>query len=402
MLLHEIKHQPAAVELLLRAVERGRLHHALIFHGPAGVGRNTLALAFAQRLLCKGGKRDDPRGKRQPGLKFADENGHEFDHDAQAAQDACGACDACHLVEAGNHPDLLVIHRHLNQFHPDRDVQKRKAIDLSVDVIRHFLIGQVGRRPAMGPRRIFIVKEADRMTTQAQNALLKTLEEPPGATLIILITEHADRLLATVRSRCQSIPFRLLPREVVEARLRELNPELGEEPLRWCAAYASGSVSKAAWVAQNGLADLYQRFGEVLFSRDGEGFSFADFDKSVAPLAKAAKTEEDEASDTEAQRLAWKSAYQLWAAILAGRLRDCVGVAIASGTGTAASTQGGMFPAGQAVPSEVADEAVLLAKAIQRLARAESDLDRNAHVQLCTEVLLQDLNAILRGETAGS
>jgi DNA polymerase-3 subunit delta' len=95
------------------------------------------------------------------------------------------------------------VHRYLIKEHPESDVRKRKGLEISVDVLRHFVIERTALTPIRGRAKVFVIREADSMTTQAQNALLKTLEEPPGPTFIILLVSALDGLLPTTLSRCQ-------------------------------------------------------------------------------------------------------------------------------------------------------------------------------------------------------
>lgn len=194
MRFSDIQHQPRALAILRRALRSDRMPHAYLFEGPPGVGKELTARALATRLLCQ---RDD----------------------LSPEADACGRCPACRLVASGNHPDFHLIHRGLHKYHPDRAVRQAKGLSLAVDVIRHFLIEPAAMKPTQGRRRVFVVREAERMNEEAQNALLKTLEEPPGTACLILVTSSAYRLLPTIRSRCQLVPFVRLPSEFVAGQL---------------------------------------------------------------------------------------------------------------------------------------------------------------------------------------
>jgi DNA polymerase-3 subunit delta' len=160
--------QPRAVALLSRALETDRVAHAYAFVGPAGAGRMTTALAFAQALLCPNG--------------------------------GCGACNACRLVAAHQHPDLHVI----APTPPETNPKGARAI--RIGAIRA-LERQAALRPVTARRKVFVLDEAERMTGEAPQAFLKTLEEPPASTLMILILPRARALPATVLSRCQIVRF---------------------------------------------------------------------------------------------------------------------------------------------------------------------------------------------------
>ncbi len=171
-----------AQAILERALASGQARHAYLLHGPEGVGKLTLARAFAQAALCQ---------RRQPG-----------------ESEACGECASCRKVAHGNHPDLAVIE-------PEKD--KRW---LSVDIMRE-MQHLVSLAPTESAYRIFIIPEAERIQERYAHTLLKTLEEPPDGVIILLLAVDADNLLPTILSRCQLIPLRPLPVEEVSQALRE-------------------------------------------------------------------------------------------------------------------------------------------------------------------------------------
>ncbi len=161
-------HRPL-LESLARASARGTLPPSLIFSGPDGVGKRTTAVALAQLLNCE--------------RPVAWEEG----------QTACGECSACRRIARGVHADVLVI-------------EPGDTGSIKVDQVRD-AIERAAYRPFEGRRRVVIVDDADAILPEAQNALLKTLEEPPPASVFVLITSRPDMLLPTVRSRCQRLRF---------------------------------------------------------------------------------------------------------------------------------------------------------------------------------------------------
>ena len=166
-----------------RAVERGTLPPSLVFAGPDGVGKRRAAVALAQLLNCL-----SPR--------------HE------PAPDACGECAACRRIARGVHADVLV-------------VEPGDTGSIKVDQVRD-AVERSAYRPFEGRRRVVIVDDADAVLPEAQNALLKTLEEPPAASTFILVTSRPDMLLPTVRSRCQQTRFgRLAPADVAAVLIRD-------------------------------------------------------------------------------------------------------------------------------------------------------------------------------------
>src|SRR5436190_9161355 len=189
--LDAIRDQPRAVALLLRALETDRVAHAYAFVGPAGAGRMTTALAFAHALLCGSGGREAgavsgwPETRRDP---------------AASGMPPCGRCHGCRLAAARTHPDLHVI----APTPPETNPKGARAI--RIDAIRE-LERQAALRPVMAPRKVFVLDEAERLTGEGARGFLKTLEEPPPATVLILILPRARALPATVISRCQVVRF---------------------------------------------------------------------------------------------------------------------------------------------------------------------------------------------------
>ncbi|MBI4635238.1 MAG: hypothetical protein HY727_02710 [Candidatus Rokubacteria bacterium] len=187
MVFDAIRDQPRAVELLRRALASDRVAHAYAFVGPAGAGRTTTALAFAAALLC------ESRG--------------------------CGDCRACALVATGQHPDLHVI----APTPPETNPKGARAIRIAA--IRE-LERQAALRPVLGGRKVFILDDAERMTGESPQAFLKTLEEPPARTVLVLILPRTRAVPATVLSRCQIVRFE--PRRDAAAERGRALPLLGE------------------------------------------------------------------------------------------------------------------------------------------------------------------------------
>jgi DNA polymerase III subunit delta' len=204
------------LELLARATARGTLPPSLIFAGPAGIGKRRTATALAQALNCE----------------HPIEYGRQTTEDGKqtAGRDACGVCAACKRIARGVHADVLVL-------------EPGESGSIKVDQVRE-AIDRAAYRPFEGKRRLVIVDEADALIPEAQNALLKTLEEPPSASVFVLITARADVLLPTVLSRCQRLRFGpLTPAEVAGVLIREHGIAA---PVAHAAAAASdGSVGRA-------------------------------------------------------------------------------------------------------------------------------------------------------------
>ncbi|MBU0640836.1 MAG: hypothetical protein KKB50_18375 [Planctomycetes bacterium] len=242
MRLSDIQHQERAISIITRALRSGRTHHAYLFAGPEGVGKEQAARALAARLLCAA---PDAGGG---GLfaRAADDDVHDVD--------ACGACASCQLFASDNHPDFHLIHRGLHKLHPERTIRTGKGLFLVVDLIRHFLIEPAATKPSQGRAKVFLIREAERMNEGAQNALLKTLEEPPGNTSLILVTSSAGRLRETIRSRCQLVPFALLPPSYVQEQLA-VQAGADVDTARTLAGLAGGRLGVALYWQRCGLLD---------------------------------------------------------------------------------------------------------------------------------------------------
>src|SRR5262245_24857002 len=209
------------VALLSRSIERDTIPPSLIFAGPDGVGKRLVALSTAQALNCL-----DPRRQKSP---TPDGVGY----------DACGVCPACARIERELHPDVVV-------------VKPGDSGSIKVDPIRD-IIERVGYRPFEGRRRVVIIDEADALVPQAQNALLKTLEEPPSSSVFILVSARADSLLPTVQSRCPRLRFhRLGPDDVAAALIRSGKKESDAHAI---AALANGSIGAALDVDAEALVE---------------------------------------------------------------------------------------------------------------------------------------------------
>ena len=182
----------------MRSVQAGRIVHALLFEGPRGSGKRTMARLMAQATVCSG------------------------------ADKPCGVCPACKRFLAGSHPDVRVM--------------KPEKRTIGVDEVRA-LIDALSLRTYEGGKHIVIIEQADRLTPPAQNALLKTLESPAGEALFFLITDAPGAMLPTIVSRCQTVRFHDLSVEecagVLEAR------GIAPEKARELAGMAQGSVGRA-------------------------------------------------------------------------------------------------------------------------------------------------------------
>ena len=218
------------LDLVAAAAARGSLPPSLIFAGPDGVGKRAAAVALAQLVNCHAPVLSPGGGPdRSP--------------------DACGTCPSCTRIARLVHADV-----HL--------VEPGDTGVIKVDQVRD-VVERTGYRPFEGRRRVVIVDEADAMLTEAQNALLKTLEEPPSASMFVLVTSRSDELLPTVRSRCQRLRFGRLTPDDIAGVLMESH---GYSPsdARAAASAADGSLGQALESGSEGFSEARDAASEVL------------------------------------------------------------------------------------------------------------------------------------------
>ena len=240
--LLDIVGQDHALTQLQRTLASARQPHAYIFAGPRGVGRRTTAIEFARLLLC-----EQPSQRPNAG-RLA-----ELDDDFPLRA-ACGQCRSCITLAAGTNGDFHFVYKELARYHSDSAVRDRKMQSLSIEVVRENLIAPAYLAAAGGRGRMFVVAQAELMSIPAQNALLKTLEEPPpGVTTILLATSAAD-LLATTRSRCQLVRFGPLPHEFVAGQLAAEGVAPAEAEF-W-AAMTDGSIGRAGQLVEQKLYEF--------------------------------------------------------------------------------------------------------------------------------------------------
>jgi len=212
--------QDRALSPLRSALRRGALHHAYLFGGPEGVGKATAARLLAQAANCEGS--------------------------VAADGDACGTCPPCRKIERGVHPDVVVLAEERVMAKAGRWEPKggrTPSKDIVVDQVRDLVDHRLALKRFEGRRRFVIVDPADAMNPQAQNALLKTLEEPPEDTTLVLVASSPDALLPTIRSRCLRVPFAPIPGAALAARLeQEGHPS---DKARLAAALSGGSLGRA-------------------------------------------------------------------------------------------------------------------------------------------------------------
>ena len=261
--MHEILGQARALDQLQAQLMSGRVHHAQIFHGPPGVGKFTTALAFAKVLLCHQPQHDlagraEACGQCVSCLTFrrADDptlRDDETGGDANPSGGTSPKADTAENSDAGgsatSHPDLRVVNKELARYSDDAAVRNRKLTSIPVDVLRTALIEPAYRGSQLNHGKVFIVDEAELLNAAGQNALLKTLEEPPTpdagrGTTIILVTSQDNRLLPTIRSRCQRVVFTPLPDDVVARQIEAWDQQLSAAERTWLTGFVLGSLGR--------------------------------------------------------------------------------------------------------------------------------------------------------------
>lgn len=331
-----VKGHDALVESFDRAWQRGRLAHAYLFTGPLGVGKHLFARELAQALLCE----QSPPGKLA----------------------ACDHCPACLLVQAGNHPDLL---------HAGRPEDKH---ELPIDVMRE-LCRVLGLKPARGRGRIAIVDDADDLNEEAANCFLKTLEEPPPRSVLILIGTSADRQLPTIVSRCQVVRFAPLAEDFVAELLKAQGVE-DEKFARKLARMSGGSPGQARALADPALWE----FRRALLS----GLAAPRVD-SVALAKRFQQFVEEAGKESAAQRRR--------AALVVGLLIDFLNDAVTLHQGaTPRSTEPDDLNLLQALVQRVECEQLL--PMLERSLEAEMHIERRVQLVLILESLMDAIGKI--------
>ncbi len=196
------------IKYIRNAVNEDQVSHAYILNGQRGSGKKLLASLFAMTLLCEKG-----------------------------GPDPCNECHSCRQADSGNHPDII-------------RVTHEKPNAISVDDIREQVNNTIMIKPYQGPYKIYIIDHADLMTVQAQNALLKTIEEPPAYAVILLLTENADILLPTINSRCVMLKLRNIRDTLIRKYLME-KMEVPDYKADMCTAFAQGNLGRAIMLANS-------------------------------------------------------------------------------------------------------------------------------------------------------
>jgi len=276
-LLSQVRAQEAALRTIDYALESGRVHHAYLFVGPEGVGKELTAFGLAQALVCE--RRGADAG---PGL---------FGMTEKPPVRACGACSACLRAVPREdttltvHPDVVVLERAL---YTAQQLGSRTGETqfISINQVRTLVLARAAFPPHEGRAKVFIIRRAEELHPSASNALLKTLEEPGASTHFILLTSQPEALLPTILSRTQRVRFAPLPDDVVADLLLAKGVEAART--KDAARLAGGSVEVGMLLADPDESEVRQRFVESALAATASPTI-----EPVLALAEAAKKDKD-------------------------------------------------------------------------------------------------------------
>lgn len=250
----------AAERLIADTVKGGRVHHAWLISGPKGIGKATLAYRFARHLLAEAAKDSAPEAPEAPGLFGdlpADEGTGEKNHESPLWLDP--ASPLFQRIAAAGHSDLMTLERGFD----DQGKKRRSEIVIGdVRRVSHFL----SLTASEGGWRVVIVDGAEDMNRNAANALLKTLEEPPPRTLLLLVSHAPGRLLATIRSRCRRLALNPLDDDTTTRLIRHYRPDVDAGDAALLGTIAEGAIGRALRLHDAGGVALY---GEMVSLLDG-------------------------------------------------------------------------------------------------------------------------------------
>lgn len=314
-------------------LECGRLASSYLFLGPEGVGKRSFALQLAKALLCTG----------------TDQN--------ELA--ACGQCESCRLADAGNHPDIDFVQSPpgkrllpLKLFIGDKEHRNQEG-----------LCHNLSMRPMLGRRRMAIIDDADFLTPESANCLLKTLEEPSPGTILILVGTNRSRQLPTIISRTQIVQFQPLQADVISRLLREQHIADHEQDAERLAAESGGSLSQATARAEMAMDEFQERFGRQFSVESIDGPRLAAVISDFVSEA---------GSEAESRRQRMRAVFDTTIRLLGDQLRA---------------------NAANARMNHSQVNRVL--EALDRCQQAEEELDRNANQATLLECWVDDLTRIL-------
>jgi DNA polymerase-3 subunit delta' len=349
---HSVLGHTRELDKLRNSAASGRLAHAYAFAGPSGIGKKRFAFELARCLLC--------------------------DNHSDAELEACGTCSSCQQASAGTHPDLLAVglpegksELPLKLFIGEKETRGKEGLchDLSL-------------KPMSARRRVAIIDDAEWMSEEAANALLKTLEEPPPNSVLILIVTSTDRLLATIRSRCQVVTFQPLNPTDIQKLLLQEGITGDEREAAQIAGLCEGSLDAARQLLDPGLRSLRDELYNLLAA--------SPF-RSVQAAERMIESLESAGSEKSSQR-----EYAGWIVHFCVEFFQQALLAVAAGF----ENRAGEIPQARQFAErfgglnvESTDRVVEL---VERCLAAEGQLEANAAIPLCLEALFDDLGRLMR------
>jgi DNA polymerase III subunit delta' len=330
-----VRGHDALIDTFRRAVARGRLAHAYLFTGPPGVGKRLFAVELGKALLCEA-----PPGPLQ----------------------ACDRCPACVQVDAGTHPDFTLVAR------------PEEAHEFPIKLMREVSRG-LSLKPARGRRKVLILDDADDLNEESANCFLKTLEEPPPGSFLILIGSSPDRQLPTIVSRCQVVRFGPLPDDVVADLLRA--DGIDEDQLARLVRLGRGSPGRARALADPELWEFRRHFLDGLASPQPDSVALAAAWMEFVEKAKESATQRERA--------------RLLVRLLIDFLSDALAL---SEQASPRRTEADDAPALQAIRQRLGEETLL--ELLERCLEADEQIERRVQLVLALEGLLDALAKRMR------
>jgi len=347
MAWHDILGHDDVVAQFRLALERGRLASSFLFVGPEGIGKRRFALRLAQNLLCS----------VRP----------------ETAMDPCGTCPACLQVNALTHPDLEYVRK--------PDDKSFLPLELLIGDKEHRgrvgLCHRISLKPFLGGRKVAIIDDADFLNPEGANSLLKTLEEPPPRSVLILIGTSPARQLPTIRSRCQLVRFRSLTASQVSQILLSEGVVRDENEALRLATHSGGSVQRAIELAAKDISDLRTLLCQRLAS--------TEFD-SVGLAAELLSFVERSGREAPARRERLRQAIGMAAEFFEQLLRRLYGVPV--------HAIQDLEPWIEKAATHWPGGATTVAACLDRCLEAAEQVDRNAHPTTLLECWLDDLAQI--------
>ncbi len=359
----ELQHQPSAVAALEAALAAERVPHAFIFCGPAGVGKALAARLLARTLLCD--RQATARGKTQ-------------------TVTACGSCRQCRLCDAGTHPDLNWFAKPADRADlPISLVTRRDDSPPGLTINESVLL-----KPMQAACRVTVIEDAEAMNAAAANAFLKTFEESPQGSYLVLLVTSLDRLLPTIRSRGQLVRFRALPHRFV-AEVLARQTDLGPDDAAILARFSEGSIARGTALARSGFLALRRDVLEALPEAGrAEALALADAVMEWASRqADLQQTTGRKVEENELRRIHLKHALDLMGSLL----RD---VLVAATAGPDAHLlNADATPLVQRIAQRLAPDA--LEGGLRRMIQYQTYVDRNVHNALLIENACLDMADLL-------